>query len=168
MITEDGTNGSDAGGVRGPVAESGTLGLATVDALAQLSFTVHGLLERRAAEHDVSITAGRLLGILRDRTPTINELAALLELDKSSVSGLIDRAARRGLVQRMPSADDRRSVRVGLTDAGRAVAARVAADFGRDVTSLLAVLDADDRARLTRLAEAILAAHLNDLGVTRT
>src|SRR5271165_6640032 len=73
---------------------------------------------RRAAEHDVSIIQARLLGVLRDRKPTINELAELLELDKSSTSGLVDRAERRGLVARIPSTLDRRSVHVALTRAG--------------------------------------------------
>jgi DNA-binding MarR family transcriptional regulator len=77
--------------------------LSTVDGLVQLSFLVHGLLERRAAEHELSMIQVRLLGVLRDRKPTINEVAALLRLDKSSVSGLVDRAERRGLVARAPA-----------------------------------------------------------------
>src|SRR5579862_7310644 len=74
--------------------------LSTVDGLAQLSFLIHRALERRAAERDMSIIQMRLLGVLRDRRPTINELGRLLGLDKSSVSGLVDRAQRRGLVAR--------------------------------------------------------------------
>ena len=70
--------------------------LGPVEGLAQLSFLVLGTLERRAAEHDVSIAQTRLLGVLRDRRPTMQELAKLLGLDKSSVSGLVDRAERRG------------------------------------------------------------------------
>ena len=72
--------------------------LSTVDGLAQLSFLTLGLLERRAGEHAISIIQTRLLGVLRDRTPTMNELATLLGLDKSSATGLVDRAERRGLV----------------------------------------------------------------------
>src|SRR5579871_2867941 len=87
-----------------------------VDGLAQLAFLVTGLIEGRAAEHDLSLTATRLLGVLRDREPTMNELARLLQLDKSSVTGLVDRAERRGLVTRRPSARDRRSMTVTLTD----------------------------------------------------
>ena len=73
-----------------------------VDALAQISFLVQGTLERRAGEHGLSLIRRRLLGILRDRTPTMNELARLLGLDKSSTSGLVDRAQRRGLVAAGP------------------------------------------------------------------
>src|ERR1700685_2863223 len=91
-----------------------------IDGLAQLSFVVAGLLERRAAEHDLSLAATRLLGVLRDREPTMNELARLLELDQSSVTGRVDRAERRGLVERVPSPADRRSVLVRLTGTGQA------------------------------------------------
>ena len=87
--------------------------LDAVDALAQISLMVQATLERRAGEHGISLTQSRLLEILRDRTPTMNELALLLGLDKSSTSGLVDRAQRRGLVRRVPSQFDRRSVRVG-------------------------------------------------------
>src|SRR5580700_43407 len=90
--------------------------LSPADGLAQLSFLIHGILERRAREHDLSIIQIRLLGVLRDRTPTMNELARYLDLDKSSVTGLVDRAQRRGLVVRVPSATDRRAVLVSLTD----------------------------------------------------
>jgi DNA-binding MarR family transcriptional regulator len=93
--------------------------LSPVDGLAQLSFLIQALLERQAAEHDLSIIQTRLLGVLRDRKPTMNELARFLGLDKSSVTGLVDRAERRGLVVRVPSATDRRSVLVSLTDKGR-------------------------------------------------
>src|SRR6201986_2958589 len=95
--------------------------LSPVDGLAQLSFVIQGMLERRAAEHDLSLIQTRLLGVLRDRRPTMNELATVLGLDKSSVSGLIDRAQRRGLVERLPSASDRRVTLVALTDTARAM-----------------------------------------------
>src|SRR5580693_7233213 len=106
--------------------------LNVIDGLAQLAFVVHGMLELRAAEHDLSITQARLLGVLRDRTPTMNELARLLGLDKSSTTGLVDRAERRGLVARVPSATDRRSVLVSLTDDGRSLVSQAAVGFEAD------------------------------------
>jgi DNA-binding MarR family transcriptional regulator len=50
------------------------------------------------------------------------ELARYLNLEKSSVSGLVDRAAQRGLVQRSPGTKDGRAVHVSITPAGRAIA----------------------------------------------
>ena len=123
--------------------------LNVIDGLAQLAFVVHGMLELRAAEHDLSITQARLLGVLRDRTPAMNELARLLGLDKSSISGLVDRAERRGLVARIPSAEDKRAVLVGLTDEGRSLMSQAAASFGADLTAMLDLLPPSDRDALS-------------------
>ena len=139
--------------------------LSPVDGLAQLSFLIQGMLERRAAEHDLSITQTRLLGVLRDRKPTMNELARLLGLDKSSVTGLVDRAERRGLVARVPSATDRRAVLVTLTDDGRALASQAADRFGSDVSALLARLPSGDRDALSRLVSGLLVRYAADQGI---
>ena len=129
-----------------------------VDALAQLAFLVVGVIERRAAEHDLSLVQTRLLGVLRDREPTMNELGALLGLDKSSTSGLVDRAQRRGLVTRVPSETDRRSVRVRLTDVGRAFVTRAAATIGTDLTAMLDRLPKAERSALRRTAGRFVVA----------
>ena len=116
---------------------SGDLELSDADGLAQVSFVVLGTLGRRAAEHGLSVIQTRLLGVLRDRTPSMNELSKLLELDKSSVSGLVDRAEQRGLVARVPSTADGRSVRVALTDEGRSLGRGAAGGSKADVAELL-------------------------------
>jgi len=67
--------------------------LGLVDSLAQTSFLVQGIVRRVAARHDLSVVQMRLLGILRDREPGIQVLAGHLELDKSSVTGLVDRGS---------------------------------------------------------------------------
>jgi MarR family transcriptional regulator, lower aerobic nicotinate degradation pathway regulator len=139
--------------------------LSPTDALAQLSFAVLGMLERRAAQHDLSMAQVRLLGVLRDRTPTMNELARLMELDKSSVTGLVERAERRGLVLRVPSVTDRRSVLVRLTAVGSDLATRAARRFDADVAGLLGLLPARDRAVLTGLVSRLLVARAGEHGV---
>ena len=136
-----------------------------VDGMAQLAFVVLGLLERRAAEHDLSIPATRLLGVLRDREPTMNELARILGLDKSSVTGLVERAERRGLVERTPSPADRRAVLVRLADEGRTLASAVAGRFSADVDALLGHLPVRDRAVLSRLVSRLLVAHAAGQGI---
>jgi MarR family transcriptional regulator, lower aerobic nicotinate degradation pathway regulator len=139
--------------------------LSSVDGLAQLSFLVYGTLERLAAEHDVSIVQTRLLGVLRDRKPTMHELARLLGLDKSSATGLVDRAERRGLVARVPSTTDRRAVLVNLTDDGRSLVSAVSTRFEAEVSTLLDRLPARDRQALSRIVSRLLVAHAADHGV---
>jgi MarR family transcriptional regulator, lower aerobic nicotinate degradation pathway regulator len=130
--------------------------LGIVDALAQLSFLVQGTLAKHAAERDSSMAQTRLLGVLRDREPTMQELARLLELDKSSVTGLVDRAEKRSLVRRAPSSEDRRAIHVRLTPAGRRAATEVARAFQADVASLTACLSPADRRQLSVLATRIV------------
>jgi DNA-binding MarR family transcriptional regulator len=141
---------------RDDTAATADLGL--VDGLAQLSFLVHDTLAELAAQHDLSIVQMRLLGVLRDRRPTMNVLGRHLGLDKSSISGLVDRAERRGLVIRTISPDDRRAFHVSITDAGRLLVERVAAAFAERIETLVAPLSDADRRLLSRLATRIVAA----------
>jgi DNA-binding MarR family transcriptional regulator len=139
--------------------------LSTVDGLVQLAFLIHGTLERRAAEHEVSMIQTRLLGVLRDRQPTMNELGRLLDLDKSSITGLVDRAERRGLVERAASKSDRRAVLVRLTRKGRSLVAQVAARFEADVMEMLDALPIEDRERLSGMVSSVLVANATDRGI---
>jgi DNA-binding MarR family transcriptional regulator len=123
------------------------------------------MLEHRAAEYDLSIIQTRLLGVLRDRRPTMNELAKLLALDKSSVSGLVERAERRGLVTRAPSPADGRAVLVSLTGAGRSLVSEASSQFGADVGALLNRLSPSDRTALSALVSQLLVAHAADQGI---
>jgi MarR family transcriptional regulator, lower aerobic nicotinate degradation pathway regulator len=140
---------------QGP-GEPGQAELGIVDALAQLSFLVQGTLSKHAAAYDVSMIQTRLLGVLRDREPTMQELSRLLELDKSSVTGLIDRAEKRGLVQRTPSIEDRRAIRVHLTRSGRRIVNDVADGFQTDIETATECLSSVDKRRLSSLATRII------------
>ena len=126
-----------------------------LDALVQTSFSVMSILNRHAARNDLSLTQVRLLGILRDRQPKMAELAAHLGLEKSTVSGLVDRAAHRGLVQRIADPDDARAARVALTPRGREVATSGATDIATDTAALIAPLSAAERAQLVELLRRV-------------
>jgi DNA-binding MarR family transcriptional regulator len=129
--------------------------LGLVDSLVQSSFLVQGIMRRVAARHDLSVVQMRLLGILRDREPGILALARHLELDKSSVTGLVDRAERRGLMERVADPEDGRAVRVRLTKEGRALAARGAAEVGDEVAAATADLTDPQRRQLSSLLSRI-------------
>jgi DNA-binding MarR family transcriptional regulator len=139
--------------------------LGLVDALAQLSFLVHNALAEIAGQHDLSIIQTRLLGVLRDREPTMNELGRHLGLDKSSISGLVDRAQRRGLVTRTVSAIDRRAFQVSITDAGRQLVEQVAASFTERIGMFVAGLPETKQQLLSQLATQIVAADADRHGI---
>ena len=127
-----------------------------VDALVQLSFAVQSVISEVGSRHDLSVIQARLLGILRDREPAMAELARFLMLDKSSITGLVDRAERRGLVRRTASPRDGRSVHVQLTDEGRQLATACAAEVRRHVTWLSRGMTDAERRRLTALVSQVL------------
>ena len=129
-----------------------------IDALVQASFITTAVLSKVAADHDLSLTQLRVLAILRDRRAKMSELAAYLGLDKSTISGLVDRAERRGLVQRTPNPRDGRGVDVALTADGLALAARGAADVAQSLSSMTGTLTRSEAQRLTALLERMLDA----------
>jgi DNA-binding MarR family transcriptional regulator len=130
--------------------------LGIVDALVQLSFKVQEVLGNVAEEHDLSIVQFRLMGILRDREPGMFELATFLGLDKSSVTGLVTRAERRGFVQRSGRTDDRRAVHVALTAVGRKLVGTVERQVARDIARLVAGLDDVETKRLAAFASRVV------------
>jgi MarR family transcriptional regulator, lower aerobic nicotinate degradation pathway regulator len=126
------------------------------DSLVQVSFAVIAVLSRVAAEQDLSLTQLRVLGILRDRQPTMADLASYLGLERSTVSGLIDRAVQRGLVQKDADPADGRSVRVSLTEPARRRESRMIAEIGELMAPLTDRLNTSERKRLTDLLAKVL------------
>lgn len=131
---------------------------ALIDALSQSAFQTVAALSRLATEHDMSLTQLRVLAILRDRRVRMAELADYLGLERSSLSGLIDRAQARGLVERSPNPDDGRATNVSLTDEGRELAQRLAASARVALAPRVAPLVAAERNNLCTL----LTKSLND------
>jgi DNA-binding MarR family transcriptional regulator len=127
-----------------------------MDSLVQVSFTVIALLSQAAAAHELSLTQLRVLAILRDREPKMAELATYLGLDRSSVSGLVDRAVRRGLVRRDAGSADGRVVRVSLTPDGQQLARVLTDEIGGLLTPMTRHLSAADQKRLGVLLNKLL------------
>jgi DNA-binding MarR family transcriptional regulator len=122
-----------------------------MDDLVQISFAVMAILNRVGARHDLSPSLLRLGGILRDHEPKMAELAGYLGLEKSTVTGLVDRAERRGLVRRAASPADGRAVQVGLTPTGQDLAQTAADEIAALVAPMVAGLGPADQRRLHAL-----------------
>lgn len=95
---------------------------------------------------------------------TVGDVAAFLDVEASTASRLVERAAAAGLVRRTTSAVDARRIALGPTDAGRALRARattarlgwlggVVADWPREDVHALG-------SALTRFADTVAAAPL--------
>lgn len=88
-----------------------------------------------------------VVSLLGTRGPlTISELARELHLGHSTVSGIVDRLQRRGIVQRLADPADRRYTRVSLTDElSRKVPLLLASGPGSRMLAALAAAPAVER-----------------------
>ena len=75
-----------------------------------------------------------------------------------TMTGLIDRLERQGMVTRERDDEDRRLVLVRLTEAGRTACALLDAHFTERFGKILSVLEPDDRETFVRLLKHICAA----------
>ncbi|MFC4244310.1 MarR family winged helix-turn-helix transcriptional regulator [Gryllotalpicola reticulitermitis] len=128
-----------------------------IDALAQIAFATMAVLSKAAADNDLSLTQLRAIEILRDRRLRMSELAELLGLEKSTLSGLVLRAEKRGLLQRVPDDGDRRSVRVTIAPDGAQLALSTRATIGTAMMPLIDALDGAEQRQLQELLERMLA-----------
>ena len=126
------------------------------DGLFQLAFLLQDRLAALGAEHELSPIQLRLLGILRDREPGMLELARHLDLEKSSLSGLVDRAVQRGLIERVPSPTDRRAATIRLSARGKKLAKTLTDASRALVASTLAPLSAAEQKQLGALVGRVL------------
>lgn len=84
------------------------------------------------------------------------ELCDALDLDRSTIAGLVARLEARGLVARARATDDRRRNVVRLTDPGRATLRELTASASRVDEALTAALTAEERLTLQRLLTTLL------------
>ena len=129
-----------------------------VDALVRAAFVTTAVLNRLGAENDLSLTLLRVCGILRDRRLRMVALADYLGLEKSTMTGLIDRAEKRGIVARAPSAEDGRAVDVFLTKQGAELVERLYVQVQQALAPLTERLNAADQQRLEALLLRMLDA----------
>ncbi|MDP4505759.1 MarR family transcriptional regulator [Nonomuraea sp. NBC_00507] len=96
--------------------------MGTVAALVRSTFLVNAVYADSAREYGLTQQQGQLLCVLMAQPYGMSELGAMLGLAKSSLTGMVDRSERNGLVQRKPDPQDSRAVRVALTKQGAKLA----------------------------------------------
>ena len=89
---------------------------------------------------------GALLSLYEADGQTLSELSEAVSLEKSTMTGLIDRMVKAGLVTRESDASDRRVLRVWLTPQGKEVQSgvdKVLAQAYKDLTRGMADKEID-------------------------
>jgi DNA-binding MarR family transcriptional regulator len=134
--------------------EDGRIGV--VAALVRSSFLVNAVYAESGREYGVTPQQGQLLCVLMSRSYGMSELGAMLRLAKSSLTGLVDRTERNGLVRREADPRDTRAVRVALTERGAELAGEFYAETCRRIDELPAGLSPEERELLARLLGRIV------------
>lgn len=106
--------------------------------LVQFTSLVQAIYTRVSERHDLTPVQAKLLCVLLDGPRGMADLAQCFGVEKAALTGLMDRAERRGLAQRSPVPGDRRALQATLTSTGR----QTATAFHADVSAALAHLTA--------------------------
>jgi DNA-binding MarR family transcriptional regulator len=87
---------------------------------------------------------------------SMKDVADMLRIQGSSATVIIDRLVQNGELVRIEDPDDRRVVRIGITEAGKKILKTGMKDSIAGMDKLLAVLDEKERSALDKLITKII------------
>ncbi|WP_428986101.1 MarR family winged helix-turn-helix transcriptional regulator [Streptomyces pyxinae] len=153
----------------GPPCPSGPPGPSRPDAdpdgmlaeqLLRLTRRLHRSQQRLLDSADIAITPAqsRLLRTVAhyERPPRMADLAARLEVVPRAVTSLVDGLEASGRVRRAPDPDNRRVIRIELTETGRDTLRRLRVARRAAVEDILSPLTADQRRTLGELLATLV------------
>ncbi|OMI86911.1 MarR family transcriptional regulator [Streptomyces sp. M1013] len=126
------------------------------DKLFWLSVVIQRKYAQICAEFDLTPSQATLLCAVRNEPRRMADLATSLGMTKNALSQLVDRTARRDLVGRAGSAQDRRVVMLSATPAGKVLGEAVYAAIAKRLPEIASNLDADDQRDFERVATAVV------------
>jgi len=125
-------------------------------ALVRLSYLVNSIYADVCSEYGVSVPQAQLMCVIKDRSRGMGEISAMLRLDKSSVTGLVERAERRGYLVREMSPTDRRAITVSLTPTGKDLTDAFYEKITLRLAELAGQVSTEERDDLTRIATLLV------------
>jgi DNA-binding MarR family transcriptional regulator len=141
-----------------PDVEVGPMGV--IGRITRLSRLLDRELKEFFAGHGLERWEFDVLATLRRSGPPYELTAGALNraamVTSGAITNRIDRLAARGLVERVHDEEDRRSVRVRLTDQGRTMVDEMVGPHVANEARLLAALTSEERDRLAGLLRGLL------------
>lgn len=120
----------------------------------QRHFLVH--VTKKVTVNKISVPQFTLLGFLSiNEFLNMGKLAALMGHTTPATTGLIDRLAQAGLVERFATPDDRRQVLVRITPQGIALVGEFKLDIARAMDEVMQTLSTEDQAAWSRIYNSI-------------
>ena len=110
-------------------------------------FIIARTREMELAKYDLTPEQSHVLDILQESngSTTINQLVGITQRQHHSISTLIDRMEKQGLVSKQKAGIDRRKYEVVITDKGKELAARMSRD---SIRIIFACLSEEDKKKL--------------------
>ncbi len=100
---------------------------------------------------------GVLLALWNADDCKVGDLGRRAGLEPSTMTGVLDRMVRDGLVERGPDPDDRRALRIRLTDAGRSIQEPVLAAIDATMARVMRGVDEADQEQIKASLRRVLA-----------
>ncbi len=129
--------------------------------LTRASLATTGVLRRHLGEAGYGQVRPAYIGVLMclwsEDGRQAGQLGRCAGLEPSTMTGLLDRMARDGLLERRPDPDDRRAQRIFLTDQGRAAEEPVTEVVESMLAQMMDGLDEDDVDVFKQILRQVLA-----------
>jgi DNA-binding MarR family transcriptional regulator len=129
--------------------------------ITRAGLAMTALLKRNLAAAGVEVVRPAYLGVLlslwQEDCLQVMELGRRAGLEPSTMTGLIDRMERAGLVYRAADPDDRRAQRISLTECGQAVEETTMEVVERTIDGMLEGVAEEDMAILQTSLRRLLA-----------
>ena len=117
----------------------------------------------RLEKHDVSVPQWVVLRVLYQKQPcSLNDLAAVVTVDKGALSRMVERLVKRGLVTRETPATNRRMVSLALTPAGNELVPRLAKEADENDATFFGSLSETQRSEFLATIKQLIAANQSD------
>lgn len=129
------------------------------ETLVRLSHVVQHVFADVSRDHDLTPQQAQLLCMLTQGPVGMTELSRLLHLERSSLTGLVDRVERRELVARIRDTRDRRACQIALTEQGTRTAHAAHTAVTARLVAALGELSQDEAALLQTAAGRVLTSH---------
>ncbi|TMR88261.1 MarR family winged helix-turn-helix transcriptional regulator [Nonomuraea basaltis] len=134
------------------------------EALVRLAHLVQQVFVDVSKEYELTPQQAQLLCLLIGGPVGMTELTRSLHLEKSSLTGLVDRAEKRGLVARTRDSHDRRTCRIALTPEGERIGALAHDGMTERLEALARELPQQHRDLLASVIGEILTEHTAQTG----
>lgn len=136
--------------------EARQLALGAYIKLSRAADVVHGRVNDHLLEYDLTTSQFGVLEALYHLGPLqIGEIGAKILKSSGNMTVVIDNLIKRSLVYRERQADDRRCVKIHLTDEGHQLIERIWAKHEHGIVEVFSVLSAEEQTQLAALCRKL-------------